>query len=60
VVTALRPGAPAGVPQRLQEAGVWFTDMGAGRMRFVTHYGIETADIADALERIEEAVTAAV
>jgi hypothetical protein len=29
-------------------------------MRFVTHYGIETADIADALERIEEAVTAAV
>ena len=60
VVTALRPGAPAGVLQRLQEAGVWYTDMGAGRMRFVTHYGIDAADVTDALERIEEAVTAAV
>ena len=58
VVVGLRPGAPPDLARRVQEAGVLFTDMGAGRMRFVTHYGIEAADISEALARIEEAFPA--
>jgi threonine aldolase len=33
---------------------------GHGRVRMVTHFGIERADVEDALERIRTAVMAAV
>jgi threonine aldolase len=37
---------------RLAKAGLLTTDSGAGRVRMLTHYGIITADIEEALERI--------
>jgi hypothetical protein len=41
----------AGFARRLKQAGVLCTSPGHGRLRMVTHYGIERADIEDALER---------
>jgi len=35
--------------QALHEAGVWMLALGAGRVRAVTHYGIEKADVEEAL-----------
>jgi threonine aldolase len=60
VICGLRAAAPERVAARIRDAGVLFTDMGAGRMRFVTHYGIDEGDVRQALDRIEEAVAAAV
>jgi threonine aldolase len=40
---------------RLSEAGVLVTYMGGQRLRLVTHYGIEQADIEEAVERIQTA-----
>jgi threonine aldolase len=37
---------------RLREAGVLVTYMGGQRLRLVTHYGIERADIKEAIQRI--------
>jgi threonine aldolase len=39
----------------LKEAGVLASIYGEGRMRMVTHYGIASADIDDALERVRHA-----
>jgi threonine aldolase len=43
---------------RLEEAGVLVTSMGGQRLRLVTHYGIERADIEEAVERIRAAASA--
>jgi threonine aldolase len=37
---------------RLGQAGVLATYMGGQRLRLVTHYGIESADIEEAVQRI--------
>ncbi len=42
----------------LKQAGVLTTMPAHGRLRMVTHYGIERADIDDALERVRGAVAA--
>jgi threonine aldolase len=44
--------------RQLGEAGVLCFDEGGGRVRWVTHYGIERADIEDALERTRAVVAA--
>lgn len=41
---------------RLGERGVLMGDMGGGRIRAVTHYGIDAGDIADALAVVAEVV----
>lgn len=48
----------AGFARRLKQAGVLCTSPGHGRLRMVTHYGIERADIEDALERARQAAAA--
>jgi threonine aldolase len=45
--------------QRLRDAGVLTTAFGPTRVRMVTHYGIERADIEEALERVRSVVEAA-
>jgi threonine aldolase len=42
----------------LKDAGVLASVMGPGRVRMVTHYGIERADIDDALDRARHAASA--
>jgi threonine aldolase len=42
----------------LKEAGVLVSLFGPGRIRMVTHYGIERADIDDTLERVRHAAAA--
>jgi threonine aldolase len=42
---------------RLGEAGVLVTYMGGQRLRLVTHYGIERADMEEAVQRIRAAVS---
>jgi threonine aldolase len=49
-----------GFSRAVKGAGVLHSITGAGRLRMVTHYGIERADIDDALERIRSAVAALV
>jgi threonine aldolase len=44
---------------RLRDAGVLTTAFGPTRVRMVTHYGIERADIITALERVRQAAGAA-
>jgi threonine aldolase len=41
---------------RLREVGVLASLSGAGRLRFVTHYGIEREDIDEALSRVKRAM----
>jgi threonine aldolase len=43
---------------RLGQAGVLVTYMGGQRLRFVTHYGIEHADIEEAIQRVRAAASA--
>jgi threonine aldolase len=38
--------------RRLREAGVLTTAFGPTKVRMVTHYGIERADVEDALDRV--------
>ena len=45
---------------RLRDAGVLASGFGPTRVRMVTHYGIERADIEEALERARQSVAAAV
>jgi threonine aldolase len=45
--------------QRLRKAGVLTTAFGPARVRMVTHYGIERADVEEALERVRHLVEAA-
>ncbi len=42
----------------IKQAGVLVSIYGNARMRMVTHYGIERADIAEALERVRHAAAA--
>jgi threonine aldolase len=42
----------------LGQAGVLVTYMGGQRLRFVTHYGIERADIEEAIQRVRAAASA--
>jgi threonine aldolase len=42
----------------MKDAGVLVSVFGPGRLRMVTHYGIERADIDDALERVGHAASA--
>lgn len=42
--------------QRLREQGLLVTTLGPTRLRMVTHYGIERADIDEALERIQSSL----
>jgi threonine aldolase len=44
----------------LKQAGVLATIPMPGRVRMVTHYGIERADIDEALERVRHVAAAAV
>ncbi len=43
---------------RLGQAGVLVTYMGGQRLRLVTHYGIERADVEEAAQRIRAAASA--
>ncbi len=45
--------------QRLRNAGVLTTAFGPSRVRMVTHYGIERADVEEALQRVRHLVEAA-
>ena len=47
-----------GFARSLKQAGVLCTVSAPGRLRLVTHYGIERADIDDALERAHHAAAA--
>jgi threonine aldolase len=49
-----------GFVRALKQAGVLATIPMPGRVRMVTHYGIERADIDEALERVRHAAAAAV
>ncbi len=40
--------------QALHDAGVWVLALGPGRVRAVTHYGIEKAHVQDALQVIQQ------
>jgi len=40
--------------QALHDAGVWVLALGPGRVRAVTHYGIEKAHVEDALQVIRQ------
>ena len=42
----------------MKRAGVLATMPAPGRVRMVTHYGIERGDIEDALERVRHAAAA--
>jgi threonine aldolase len=57
VVFAVDDGAA--LQSRLRELGVLTTAFGPTRVRMVTHYGIERADIDEALERVRRAAVAA-
>lgn len=48
-----------GFARRLKQEGVLCTIPGHGRLRMVTHYGIERADVEEALERVRHAAAAA-
>jgi threonine aldolase len=50
----------AGFARGLKNAGVLCTSPKPGRLRMVTHYGIERADIEEALERARSAASALV
>jgi len=53
-------GSPHGFEpktRRLVEAGVLVTYMGGQRLRLVTHYGIERADMEEAVQRIRAAAS---
>lgn len=57
VIFTLRDGWSADAfVARLRERGVLIGDMGGGRIRAVTHYGIDAGDIADTLAVVEEVV----
>jgi hypothetical protein len=43
---------------RLGQAGVLMTYMGGQRLRLVTHYGIERADIEEAVQRVQAVASA--
>jgi threonine aldolase len=43
--------------QTLEKAGVWMLTLGPGRVRAVTHYGIERADVQEALRIMRRAMT---
>jgi threonine aldolase len=49
----------AGFARALKQEGVLCSMPGPGRIRMVTHYGIERSDIEDALARVRSAVMAA-
>lgn len=49
-----------GFARAMKRAGVLHTMPAPGRLRMVTHYGIERADIEEALERVGDAVAATV
>lgn len=44
--------------QRLKEAGVLTTTFGPNRIRLVTHYGIASDDVEEAIERIQQVASA--
>ena len=48
-------GDAVGFSRALRDAGVLATMPGPGRLRMVTHYGIERADVEEALERVRHA-----
>jgi threonine aldolase len=47
-----------GFARALKQAGVLSTITGPGRLRMVTHFGIERGDIEEALERVRHAASA--
>ncbi len=47
-----------GLARSMKEAGVLSTVTAPGRLRMVTHYGIERPDIDEALERVHDAAAA--
>jgi threonine aldolase len=49
-----------GIMRAMKKAGILSGSPAPGRIRFVTHYGIERGDIEDALGRIRHAATATV
>jgi threonine aldolase len=51
-------GDAMGFARSMKRAGVLSTMPGPGRIRMVTHYGIERADVEDALERVRHAAAA--
>ncbi len=59
VIFGVRDDA-VGFARALKQQGVLCTSPMAGRLRMVTHYGIERADIDDALDRAREAAAALV
>ncbi len=59
-IVSFRTGDAIGFARSLKRAGVLCTMPGPGRLRMVTHYGIERADIENALERARTAAAALV
>ena len=53
-------GDAFGFTRALKQAGVLATIPMPGRLRMVTHYGIERSDIDECLERVRHAAAAAV
>jgi threonine aldolase len=51
-------GDAVGLVRALKQAGVLATMPAPGRVRMVTHYGIERADVEEALERVRHAAAA--
>ena len=49
-----------GFARAIKQAGVLSTITAPGRLRMVTHYGIEASDIEEALERVRHAASALV
>ena len=57
VIFGVRGDAP-GLVRAFKQQGVLATMPGPGRVRMVTHYGIEQAHIEEALERVHHASAA--
>jgi acetylornithine/succinyldiaminopimelate/putrescine aminotransferase len=47
-----------GFARAMKRAGVLSTVTAPGRLRMVTHYGIERADVEEALDRVRHAAAA--
>jgi len=59
VIFAVQPGLDAAVfVDALKREGVWIIDMGRGRLRAVTHYGISEDDCRRALDACRRALQA--
>ena len=59
MIFKLRDGAPDAFERALAERGLLVGGIGYGRIRAVTHYGIDAGDIEEALEIVRAVLDAA-